>query len=189
MVITDEYTLLCMHKLFFPFVDISSICIANVEYFINIREAMDLANDMVTQDCQLNSLIGFFSSVVGLHGPNFDKEDLQQMIIYACIFCFSQDVPIERRHLMEIKIRELYECRLVPTEQSIFDYFYDPKSKLWKALKHHPMAIKTQLKAGVLLQNHMKQEIIARMMIKHLISVDFQGRGGVGKTTMLKNLL
>ena len=35
----------------------------------------------------------------------------------------------------------------------------------------------------------MKQEIIARMMIRNLVSVDFQGEGGVGKTTMLKNLL
>ena len=166
-------------------------CITNVEHFINIRIAMGLQNDKVTQDCQLNSLIGFFSSIVGLHGSgNFDNDDLQQMIIYSSIFCFSQDVPIERRHHMEIKIRELYECRLVPTDQSIFDYFYDPKTKLWKPLKLHPMCSTAQMKAGtILLQNHMKQEIIARMMIKNLVSVDFQGQGGVGKTTMLKNLL
>ena len=105
----------------------------------------------VTQDCQLNSLIGFFSSVIGLHGANFDIDDLQQMIIYSSIFCFSQDVPLDRRHHMEIKIRELYECRFVPTEQSIFDYFYDPKTKMWKGLKDHPMCSKAQMKAEVIL--------------------------------------
>ena len=105
----------------------------------------------VTQDCQLNSLIGFFSSVIGLHGANFDIDDLQQMIIYSSIFCFSQDVPLDLRHHMEIKIRELYECRFVPTEQSIFDYFYDPKTKMWKGLKDHPMCSKAQMKAEVIL--------------------------------------
>ena len=52
---------------------------------------------------------------------------------------------------MEIKIRELYECRFVPTEQSIFDYFYDPKTKMWKGLKDHPMCSKAQMKAEVIL--------------------------------------
>ena len=101
------------------------------------------------QDFFVRSYI--ISSVIGLHGTNFDIDDLQQMIIYSSIFCFSQDVPLERRHHMEIKIRELYECRFVPTEQSIFDYFYDPKSKMWKGLKDHPMCSKAQMKAEVIL--------------------------------------
>ena len=64
-----------------------------VEVFFKIRDNLDLPNDKVTQDSQMNSLIGFFSSIVGTDNT-LDTSDLQQMMIYACIFCFSQDVPI-----------------------------------------------------------------------------------------------
>ena len=42
---------------------------------------------------------------------------------------------------------------------------------------------------NIILEQHMKQEIVARIMIKNLVSVDIQGKGGVGKTTILQNLL
>ena len=159
-----------------------------VEVFFKIRDSLDMANDKVTQDSQMNSLIGFFSSIIG-SDVTLDTNDLQQMMIYACIFCFTQDVPIETRKHMEIKIREVYECRLIPTELSIFDYYYDPKSKLWKALKNHPLCNKGPSKGPVMLKNHLKQEIIARIMVKNLVSVDIQADGGVGRSTMLRNLL
>jgi hypothetical protein len=159
-----------------------------VEFFLNIRETLDLRNDKVTQDAQMNSLIGFFSSIVGQE-TSLDVEDLQQMMIYACVFCFSQDVPIETRQGMEIKVRELYECRYVPTELSIFDYYYDAPSKAWRPLRTHPLCSKNPQKGPILLRNHLKQEIIARMMVKNLVSVDIQGECGVGKTTIVQNLI
>ncbi len=73
---------------------------------------------------------------------------------------------------------------------SIFDYFYDCPSKSWRPLRNHPFAAKSpSSKATVLLHNHQKQEVIARLMVKNLFSVDIQGKGGVGKTTLLRNLI
>ena len=54
----------------------------------------------------------------------------------------------------------------------------------------HPLVSQANLKKeNVILEQHMKQEIVARIMIKNLVSVDIQGKGGVGKTTILQNLL
>ena len=75
---------------------------------------------------------------------------------------------------MEIKIREMYECRTIPTDLSIFDFYYNPSSKAWKPLKNHPLAVQSTSRASVLLKNHLKQEIIARIMVKNLVNVDIQ---------------
>ena len=54
----------------------------------------------------------------------------------------------------------------------------------------HPIVSQANLKnENIILEQHMKQEIVARVMIKNLVSVDIQGKGGVGKTTILQNLL
>ena len=170
------------------FEEINQCTLDYVEFFLKIRQFLDLPNDKVTQDSQLNSLTGFFNSIIG-QDLSLDMEDLQQLMIYACIFCFSQDVPIDMRHQMEIKIREMYECRTIPTDLSIFDFYYNPSSKAWIPLKNHPLAVKSTTRGSVLLHNHLKQEIIARIMVKNLISVDIQADSGVGKSTMLRNLL
>ena len=170
------------------FSDINQAALDYVDFFQGIRESLDMHNDKIVQDSQLNSLIGFFSSIIG-QDTSLDVEDLQQLMIYACIFCFSQDIPIDMRHHMEIKIREMYECRTIPTDLSIFDFYYHPSAKAWKPLKNHPLSVKSNIGGGVLLRNHLKQEVIARIMVKNLVSVDIQADGGVGKSTMLKNLL
>ena len=54
----------------------------------------------------------------------------------------------------------------------------------------HPLVSQANLKSeNIILEQHMKQEIVARIMLKNLVSVDIQGKGGVGKTTILQNLL
>ena len=54
----------------------------------------------------------------------------------------------------------------------------------------HPLLSHANIKSeNIILEQHMKQEIVARIMIKNLVSVDIQGKGGVGKTTILQNLL
>ena len=170
------------------FDQVNEVALEYVEFFMKIRETLEIPNNKIIQDSQLNSLIGFFSSIVNQEGI-CDIDDLQQLLIYACIFCFSQDVPVEMRHHMEIKIREMYECRTIPTDLSIFDFYYHSSSKSWKPLKNHPLSAKTVTHGSVLLKNHSKQEIIARIMVKNLVSVDIQAEGGVGKSTMLRNLL
>ena len=75
------------------FDDINQATLEYVAFFLKIRQFLNLPNDKVTQDSQLNSLTGFFSSIIG-QDLSLDIEDLQQLMIYACIFCFSQDVPI-----------------------------------------------------------------------------------------------
>ena len=39
------------------------------------------------------------------------------------------------------------------------------------------------------LHNHSRQEIVARTMLKNLVSVDIRGNAGAGKSTLLQNLL
>ena len=54
----------------------------------------------------------------------------------------------------------------------------------------HPLVSQANLKSeNIILEQHMKQEIVAKIMLKNLVSVDIQGKGGVGKTTILQNLL
>ena len=58
-------------------------------------------------------------------GGNLDDEQLVHNIIYACIFCFTQDIPNDVKIRMEIKIRSIYELRNVPVQHSIYEHFYD----------------------------------------------------------------
>ena len=69
-------------------------------------------------------------------------------------------------------------------------FFICSSTKLWKPLMQHPLVSQANLKSeNIILEQHMKQEIVARIMLKNLVSVDIQGKGGVGKTTILQNLL
>ena len=69
-------------------------------------------------------MTGFLGSMIG-DGGNLDDEQLIHNIIYACIFCFTQDIPNDVKIRMEIKIRSIYELRNVPVQHSIYDHFYD----------------------------------------------------------------
>ena len=57
----------------------------------------------------------------------------------------------------------------VPVDHSIFDHYYEIESKQWKAFVKHPDSDSKSV-----LQQHMKQEIMAKTLIKNLVSVDIQ---------------
>ena len=160
-----------------------------VEYVFKCRKKMGFRDQNIKQYQQVNSMVAFFGSMIG-DGGSLDDEQLIHNIIYASIFCFTQDIPNDIKIRMEIMFRSIYELRNVPVQHSIYDHFYDSGSKLWKPLMQHPLVSQANMKnENIILEQHMKQEVVARIMIKNLVSVDIQGKGGVGKTTILQNLL
>ena len=72
-------------------------------------------------------------------------------------------------HFFFFSARCLYELKDVPVDHSIFDHYYEIESKQWKAFVKHPDSDSKSV-----LQQHMKQEIMAKTLIKNLVSVDIQ---------------
>jgi ABC-type phosphate/phosphonate transport system ATPase subunit len=41
----------------------------------------------------------------------------------------------------------------------------------------------------MMLHNHARQEIVSRIILKNLVSVDIRGNGGAGKSTLLQVII
>jgi ABC-type phosphate/phosphonate transport system ATPase subunit len=48
---------------------------------------------------------------------------------------------------------------------------------------------KKQKKKQMMLHNHARQEIVSRIILKNLVSVDIRGNGGAGKSTLLQVII
>ena len=125
-----------------------------VEYVFKCRRKMGFRDQNIKQYQQVNSMVAFFGSMIG-DGGSLDDEQLIHNIIYASIFCFTQDIPNDIKIRMEIMFRSIYELRNVPVQHSIYDHFYDSGSKLWKPLMQHPLVSQANMKnENITTSNH-----------------------------------
>jgi hypothetical protein len=56
----------------------------------------------------------------------------KQTLLFTSLFCYSQDLTEAESDAMEWMIRRRLDCFDVPTDRSIYEYFYENAGR-WKA--------------------------------------------------------
>jgi len=109
-----------------------------------------------------------------------DVSEVDNVLLWSCLFCFSQDFTPKQKDLLEKMVREALDCSAVPIDESLFDFIYE--NGAWTAYESHLP------RDSPVLARHARAVKIARLLLKNGISFDVIGPKDSGKSTLLKHL-
>ena len=58
------------------------------------------------------------------------REQAREVMLFAALFCFSQDLDAAQKDAMEVMARETLDCFNVPIQESLYEYFYEKNRQI-----------------------------------------------------------
>jgi hypothetical protein len=153
-----------------------------VRIFRQCRKEIGIADSLGT-DCVniLNFLqLAKAAKTVSLSDP----AHVSHVLLFASLFSFTQDLGASDRDKIELMIRQHLDCFSVPTEHSMYEYYFDPDVDGGTWL-HFCDAMPAD---STVLARHAKLVKLSHLLMTSMSNVELAGSKGVGKSTVLKEL-
>ena len=156
---------------------------SHVFIFESCRDRLGKSDSLETQFLNMNNFLLLLKASNCIHDSTCSDEEQQNDILLFCsLFCYSQDLSQDQMKSLEWKIRHKLNCRNVPIEKSMYEYYYSSHDRAWKLYSEF------RRPDSKVLPKHSKALKMIDFLESGLISVDIFGGDGVGKTTLLKAL-
>ncbi len=111
------------------------------------------------------------------------REECREIMLFAGLFCFSQDLDQKQKDKLENRAREQLDCFNVPVQESLYEYIYEDGK--WVEYQEF---INEKENKSALLPLFAKMAKISHILLEKNISIDIFGSEGVGKSNFMSYL-